>query len=81
MFLGDAVPGFVGEHRLPAGSRDRFVHLLARLGIEHSVGIERALHQAEGNVTRAAQACGMTRAALQRIMRSLDIERETFAEA
>ncbi len=43
--------------------------------------IERALHEAEGNVTRAAQACGMTRAALQRIMRSLDIERETFAEA
>ncbi len=43
--------------------------------------IERALREAEGNVTRAAQTCGMTRAALQRIMRSLDIERESFAQS
>ena len=32
-----------------------------------------------GNVTHAAQTCGMTRAALQRIMRALDIDRTAFA--
>lgn len=41
--------------------------------------IERALSRAGGNVTRAAETCGMTRAALQRIMRALDIDRRSFA--
>ena len=40
--------------------------------------VERALAREEGNVTRAATACGMTRAALQRIMRSLGIDRRSF---
>ena len=40
--------------------------------------IERALTRASGNVTRAAQTCGMTRAALQRIMRALEIDRRSF---
>ena len=40
--------------------------------------IERALAQAGGNVTQAAQACAMTRAALQRIMRNLGIDRGAF---
>lgn len=40
--------------------------------------IERALNRAEGNITRAAEAVGLTRAAFQRIMRSLNIDRESF---
>ena len=41
--------------------------------------VERALREAQGNVTQAARACGMTRAAMQRILRTLDIDRESFA--
>ncbi|MDP6763623.1 MAG: sigma-54 dependent transcriptional regulator [Planctomycetota bacterium] len=40
--------------------------------------VHRALEGARGNISRAAQSCGMTRAALQRIMRQLDIEREAY---
>ncbi len=39
----------------------------------------RALERARGNVTVAAEACGMTRAALQRILKALDIDRKAFA--
>ncbi|MCC7137171.1 MAG: sigma-54-dependent Fis family transcriptional regulator [Planctomycetes bacterium] len=39
-----------------------------------------ALDRAGGNVTRAAAACGMTRAALQRILRSLGVDRADFAD-
>jgi len=40
--------------------------------------IERALLQTEGNVTRAAASCGLTRAAFQRIMRTLGLDRNQF---
>lgn len=40
--------------------------------------IERALAECEGNVTAAARECGLTRAALQRIMRSLGLDRERY---
>ena len=40
--------------------------------------IERALEQAQGNVTHAAEKCGLTRAAFQRIMRALDLDRNQF---
>lgn len=40
--------------------------------------IERALASTDGNVTRAAERCGLTRAALQRIMRSLGLDRARF---
>lgn len=40
--------------------------------------IQAALRRAEGNVSHAANQCGMTRAALQRIMRTLQIERTDF---
>jgi DNA-binding NtrC family response regulator len=40
--------------------------------------IERALRQTGGNVTRAADRCGLTRAAFQRIMRALDLDRSQF---
>ncbi len=39
---------------------------------------ERALSATGGNVTRAAERCGLTRAAFQRIMRSLDLDRSQF---
>jgi len=41
--------------------------------------VERALRSTRGNVTRAADACGLTRAAFQRIMRTLDLDRHEFA--
>jgi DNA-binding NtrC family response regulator len=40
--------------------------------------IERALAKSGGNVTRAADKCGLTRAAFQRIMRSLQLDRNQF---
>jgi two-component system NtrC family response regulator len=40
--------------------------------------VHRALESAKGNISRAADACGMTRAALQRIVRQLEIEREDY---
>jgi two-component system response regulator HydG len=40
--------------------------------------VHRALEGAAGNISRAAQSCGMTRAALQRIMRQLEIAREDY---
>jgi transcriptional regulator with PAS, ATPase and Fis domain len=40
--------------------------------------IERALTKSGGNVTRAADRCGLTRAAFQRIMRTLDVDRSQF---
>ena len=38
----------------------------------------RALERSRGNVSQAAEHCGLTRAALQRIMRSQGIDREAF---
>jgi len=43
--------------------------------------VERALVASDGNVTHAASRCGLTRAALQRIMRQLDIDRASFDRA
>ena len=40
--------------------------------------IERALSRTGGNVTHAADRCGLTRAAFQRIMRALDLDRNQF---
>ncbi|MCF7805152.1 MAG: sigma-54 dependent transcriptional regulator [Candidatus Marinimicrobia bacterium] len=38
--------------------------------------INKALIQTDGNVSQASEMCGLTRAAFQRIMKKLDIERE-----
>ena len=43
--------------------------------------IERALSESGGNVSQAARMCGLTRAALQRIMRSLGFQKEQFRQA
>ncbi|MCB1036391.1 MAG: sigma-54-dependent Fis family transcriptional regulator, partial [Acidobacteria bacterium] len=40
--------------------------------------LERALKASEGNVSQAAELCGLTRAAFQRIMRSLDLDRQEY---
>jgi len=40
--------------------------------------VQRALERSAGNVSRAAEACGMTRVALQKILRQLDIDRASF---
>jgi DNA-binding NtrC family response regulator len=42
--------------------------------------IERTLVKTRGNVTHAADRCGLTRAAFQRIMRSLQLDRNQFVE-
>lgn len=43
--------------------------------------IDSALRQSGGNITQAAEQCGLTRAALQRIMRSLGLDRESFLKS
>ena len=40
--------------------------------------VQRALERSKGNVSQASQHCGMTRAALQRILRQLEIEPGRF---
>jgi DNA-binding NtrC family response regulator len=40
--------------------------------------VQRALENAKGNVTLAASACGLTRAAFQRIVKQLGIDRAAF---
>lgn len=40
--------------------------------------VARALERTGGNVTHAAEQCGLTRAALQRILKQLDIDRAQF---
>ena len=40
--------------------------------------VQRALERSGGNVSRAADRCGLTRAALQRILRQLDIDPAPF---
>lgn len=40
--------------------------------------VQKALQRTAGNISRAAELCGLTRAALQRIMRKHGIERERF---
>ena len=42
--------------------------------------IQEAMRRTGGNVTHAAESCGLTRAALQRIMRSLRMERDAFLQ-
>jgi len=40
--------------------------------------VQRSLEAAQGNVSHAAERCGLTRAAFQRIMRQLGIDREAY---
>jgi DNA-binding NtrC family response regulator len=40
--------------------------------------VERALRSTQGNVSRAAESCGLSRAAFQRIMRSRGLDRQLF---
>jgi len=40
--------------------------------------LQRALERSGGNVSRAAEACGLTRAALQRLLQKLGIDRTDF---
>ncbi|KAA3614509.1 MAG: sigma-54-dependent Fis family transcriptional regulator [Planctomycetota bacterium] len=41
--------------------------------------VQRALEKSRGNVSQAASACGMTRVALQKILRQLGIDRREFS--
>ncbi len=66
-------PGSVGEGDYEASKR----RVVERFQREF---VQRALESAKGNVTQAAQSCGLTRAALQRILKSLDIDRIDFGE-
>ncbi len=42
--------------------------------------LERALEQTHGNITQAAELCGLTRVAVQKMMRKLGLERNAFME-
>lgn len=41
--------------------------------------VEKALRRSQGNVSQAAGACGLTRAAFQKILRQLGVDRESFS--
>lgn len=41
--------------------------------------VEKALRRSQGNVSQAATACGLTRAAFQKILRQLGVDRELFS--
>jgi DNA-binding NtrC family response regulator len=42
--------------------------------------IQRALERTNGNISRAAEECGLTRAAIQKMLRRLNIDRSDFGE-
>jgi DNA-binding NtrC family response regulator len=42
--------------------------------------VQRALEKSQGNVSKAAESCGLTRAAFQKILRQLKIDRGDFAQ-
>ena len=73
--------GLGGEHEAQPAPRSlpyEQAKLAALRGFQREY-VERALTDAKGNISQAARACGMTRAALQRILRALDIDRTAFA--
>ncbi|MBR9978863.1 MAG: sigma-54-dependent Fis family transcriptional regulator [Bacteroidetes bacterium] len=41
--------------------------------------LHRALERSNGNISHAAEECGLTRAAIQKMMRRLDIDRSTYS--
>ena len=43
--------------------------------------LQRVLERTRGNVTQAADLCGLTRVAMQKLMRKLQLDREDFHEA
>ncbi|MBM4016321.1 MAG: hypothetical protein FJ293_15335, partial [Planctomycetes bacterium] len=69
--LAAAVPAATAEPDYESAKRD----VIERFQREF---VQRALERTGGNVSEAAERCGLTRAALQRIMRALEIEREAF---
>ena len=81
--------GPIFPHHLRLGARDAAVEP-SEESLSYDEGKQRAiarfqrrfvlaaLERTGGNVTHAADACGMTRAALQRIMRDLGIDRAAF---
>ncbi len=69
---GSSAGGEAAEDMDYARSKQRVVEEFQRQFVH------RALENARGNISRAADTCGMTRAALQRIMRQLGIEREDY---
>jgi DNA-binding NtrC family response regulator len=76
--LGDA-----GAWGLPdrAGASDQDYARAKQAAVERFQRefVQRALERTAGNVSQAAETCGMTRVALQKILRQLAIDRATFA--
>ncbi|MCP4899537.1 MAG: sigma-54-dependent Fis family transcriptional regulator [bacterium] len=74
------------EEDSPWGNRAETENLSYQEGKEEALRtfrrsfIARALTATGGNVTRAAERCGLTRAAFQRIMRALDLDRSHFTD-
>ena len=67
----DIVPVAHGEKNYDEGKKQAIMRFQQRFVVD-------ALKASQGNVSQAAAACGLTRAALQKIMRNLDIRRENF---
>lgn len=65
---GESRDGGVPEHSYESGKQKVLETYQRRV-------IEQALRASDGNITRAAAMCGLTRAAFQRLMRRLDRDR------
>jgi DNA-binding NtrC family response regulator len=78
--LGLQEPGLEGGAAAAAGGESYEEKKKAAIERFQREFVARALERTGGNVSRAAESCGLTRAAFQKIMRGLEIDRTSYCE-